>query len=244
MLPLRLQILLGLSVGLSGCAALQARTGAGADGQQLPPALLLTLPEGAALRLSGSVEGPLAGLGPSLIFDLWLRGAQMRADLHYEEEGRPRHEVLLWTPENVLLFDRDRGGLTELGADGRLPAWGTAFSLESLLWLGLGRWPSDRPLAFQREGRDWAAIDGELRLHGRSVDRSGHLSQSSIRWQQDGATRELSAVFEAQMGMLDGKIPQRVRLDGDDLEHEVQLRISSQVVENVSDSVFDPLTDP
>ncbi|HEX9640279.1 MAG TPA: hypothetical protein VGB13_03085 [Candidatus Krumholzibacteria bacterium] len=236
---------LGLWCGLSSCATLQAGTSAPRGGQELPPGLFVPLPNGAALRLTGSVEGPLGGLGPSLEFDAWLVGAQLRADLHYVEEGRPRHEVLLWTPVSVLLFDRDRGGLTELGEEGRLTAWGARFSLAALHWLCLGRWPAEvPPPEFHRDGRDWEASDGELSLFGRGVDRSGHLRRTSIRWDDDGETRELTAELEVQIPVLGGRMPRRVRLDGDPLDLEVQLMLTVQVIENVDASVFDPLADP
>jgi hypothetical protein len=221
-----------------------------ADGQsgserELPPELKLSLPAGAALHLSGSVEGPLGGLGPSLRFDAWFADAQLRADLHYEEEDRPRHEVLLWTPQSVLLFDRDRGGLSELSSAHELPAWGAEFSLASLMWICLGRWPGDTSVPrFQLDGRDWSAREGLLEIHGRAVDRSGQLTRSSLRWMEEGGKRELSAIYEVQLPMLGGQIPRRVRLDGDDLEMEIQLRLDVQVVENASDSIFDPLADP
>lgn len=234
------RVLLWLCLLLPACATFSGRTG-----DPFPESLVFELPPDAALHLRGSVDGPLGGLGPSLHFDAWIFDGSLRADLRYEEDGRPRHEVLLWTQQSVLLFDRDRGGLTELADGPTLPAWGASFPLEALFWLCLGRWPdtSETPL-FAREGRDLEASWSGLLLGGRLVDRSNHLNRTSLSWSEDGQQRRLSALLEAQESLAAGRIPRRVRLDGDSLEMELLLSIESEIVENKGDGVLDPLREP
>jgi hypothetical protein len=70
------------------------------------------------------------------------------------------------------------------------------------------------------------------------------VAWTSIRWDDDGETRELTAELEVQIPLLGGRMPRRVRLDGDPLDLEVQLMLTVQVIENVDASVFDPLADP
>jgi len=220
------------------------RSGSSSDRIDAP--ILFTLDEGQGLRVRGEANGPLGGFGPSLNFDAHFAGTLLRVDLRYEEEGRDRHDVLLWTPDAVFLFDRVDGGVTELGGPDGLDTMGERFALPTAFWLLMGRWPStfDSP-PLRREGRDLEGVVGGVGLWARTVQPEGSLVRSALRWESDaGEELELSCELEAAQPFLGGKVPLRARLDGDELELEVLLSLSYQLVENVDDTLFDPLKDP
>lgn len=211
------------------------------------PAALLSAAQG-GLRLTGQVSGPLPGLGPELDLDAWVRGdGWLRAELRYElPDGRPAHDVLVWTPEAALLVDRRRGDLTILGeGPGDLEAEGTQFRVAHVVWLGLGRAvPEAAALSWERRDAQWRGRLGRvgMRLETEHDDR---WRFSELAWRREGETAvSLRAEPSGFVPTPWGPVPSRLSLDGAALKARVQVEWSVQVYESMGDTLFDPLWRP
>lgn len=203
----------------------------------------------AGLRLTGKVSGPLPGLGPELGLDAWVRGdGWVRAELRYEmPDGRPGHDVLVWTPEVALLSDLRRGDLTVLGeTPGDLEAEGTRFRAAHVIWLGLGRAaPEADGSTWERHGSQWRGRLGRIGLRLDAVGDDGRWRYSELAWRRDDdSVVSLRAEPGDFVATPWGPVPQRLSLDGTALEARVQVDWSVQVYESIGDTLFDPLWRP
>jgi hypothetical protein len=198
--------------------------------------------------LTGEARGPLPGLGPQLEIDAWVRAdGWLRAELRYEmPDGRPGHDVLVWTPEATLLADRRRGDLSVLGdAPGDLQAEGTRFRAAHVVWLGLGRAvPEIAQGLWQRQGVEWRGRWGEIGLRLETDGEDGRWSFSELVWKRDDEVVGLRAEPGGFQASPFGPVPTELSLDGTALRARVQVRWKLEVLEEIGDTLFDPLWRP
>jgi hypothetical protein len=196
-----------------------------------------------ALHLEGVLRGPLKGLGPELRLEAWLRADRwLRADLRFEDDdGRPRHEVLIWGPDTALLFDRQRGRWTDLGEDpGTWEVEEGVFRVEHLLWLGLGRWVGGDPPPARRERSQW-----RLRSHGVGMRiepaGDGRYAWTELVWRGE----RLQAVPRGDWTATAwGPVAREIDLEGTILESKAQIRWTVGEIPVFGDELLDPLADP
>jgi len=200
---------------------------------------------GQTLHLVGELRGPFPGLGPEVSIEAWLReDGNARVDLRSTgDDGRPTHEVVLWSRSSCVLFDAIGGRLVQLGqSPGRLEALGNVFELRDAVFLASGLdpvWPGDEPTEL---------IGAGLRFRG--VRESGTLRRedagAGLKWHgDDDVTHDIAVQYSDYFETVWGPWPGRLQLTGTDLAAAVRLRW--QVVGPIvvhGDSIFDPLWEP
>ena len=231
-----LVVLLGALV--SGCGTTPRSTGTSG-----PPPLAQTPLGGVELR--GVARGPLSGFGPEVDLHAFLRAdAALRLELRYRpEDGPPVHEILVWTDEVALLFDRRRGRFTDLGdVPGHVEALGTAFRAEEALWLATTRRPLVPDTDWIRRGDEYR---GRLQDHGLRQPVTIPTPWAELVWRQDDAIRTLRTTVEALEGRGATALPRRLRLESEALEGPVVVEWSEVTsFEALGDSILDPLWEP
>jgi len=218
--------------------------GTGPATESGPPQRLVPAGSGQTLHLVGELSGTLPGLGPRVDVEAWLRGdGWARVTFRGEDDGRPTHEVLVWTPEACLLFDATTGRFTDLGGeDGTLEALSNAFRLNDAVFLLNGRdpvWPGAEPTDL---------IGGPTRFRG--VRESGTLrrdgDEAGMRWLDDSGTiHDIAVSYEDYLETDWGGWPARITVTGTELDAAARLqweRLDPIVV--LGDSIFDPLWEP
>jgi hypothetical protein len=209
-----------------------------------PPQMTLHLAQGSALALRGQLRGPFAGLGPKLRFAVLLVGdGRARADLHYELRGRPQHDVVLWTREGVLSFDRTRGGLHELGEGAALEFAGAKLQLGHVVFLALGRSLPEAAGLWCQRGSRWQAQRDGIEMRSRWQDDLGRSQQQELRWRAGGDERRLTAYVRASNATALGELPQRLELSGHGMRGRLHLELEHEVVAIDELVDFDPLRD-
>jgi hypothetical protein len=238
---LALQLIAVLAAGCGGRPALRT------DPQPLPPAYRIE--DGGGIRLRGEARGPLPGMGPEVGIDAWLRAdGWLRAELQYTlPDGRPAHDVIVWTPDACLLVDLRRGGLTVLGdRPGDLDVEGVHLELGDLVWLGLGRaLPEAASEPWTWTEHEWRGHLGDFGLRAGARARADRPAWTEVAWQDStGVVRSLRAEIEATAPSAWGDLPRRLHVDGDLLEARVFVQWDVESVATIEDEVFDPLWRP
>lgn len=223
-------------LGLVGCASVPRGTA------QRPPGLA----DGTlgTLEWRGDARGPLGALGPRAAIHAFLRAdGTARIELRYRPADRPPvHEVLIWTDETAILFDRIGGRYTDLGElPGRVEALGAAFQVFDATWLLTGR-----RVAVPAEVA-WTRRDDEWR--GRTADRGWRrgafepVTWTELVWRDGETIRTLRASVEAYSG--EESWPRVLRLEGAGLKAPIVLEARSVRFHAAQgDSILDPLWDP
>ncbi len=226
-----------------------------ASGPQQQPSVKLPSPltvsadaPGSALYLRGDAKGPLPGMGPSVEIEFWIRAdGWLRGEFRYElPDGRAAHDVLVWTPDVALLFDRVRGGLDPLGeSPGVLEAQGAEFRVEHLVWLGLGRWLAAADASWHWTQSQWRGEWAGLAMRTLDADRNERPGATELVWRdEDGKFLRLTARVVSEVSTPWGPIPTELSVDGDPLEARTVVRWDVQAIENMDDTSFDPLAEP
>lgn len=212
--------------------------------QTAPPERLVASGPRETLRLAGSLSGTFPGLGPRVDLEAWLRAdGRARVTIRGEAEGRPTHEVLLWTPDACVLFNAITGRFIDLGdEDGALDALSNRFRLQDAVFLLSGRdpvWPGVEPTDLVGESTRFRGVrsSGTLRREG---------DEAGMRWiAEDGTIHDIAVSYEKYLETDWGVWPTRITVSGTDLEAAARLqwkRLDPIVV--LGDSIFDPLWEP
>ena len=221
----------------AGCATTRG------GGEVAPPPLSGTRTGGVELR--GTARGPLPGMGPEARVHAFLRNdASARVEIRYRPEGRaPVHEVLVWTADTALLFDRRTGRFTDMGErPGRFEAQGGSFEVGDLVWILTGRTVGNRARPWERAG-DEIRRRGERRGWRRA--RSRPLEWAELVWRVDDEVRTIRTVVEAHEGPGPGALPRRLRIGAPGVEAPIVVDWSEiRTVAALGDSILDPLWEP
>lgn len=230
-------VALALILATAGCATTRG------GGRSVPPPLSEARSGG--VELVGTARGPLPGMGPEARVHAFLRNdAAARVEVRYRpEEGAPVHEVLVWTHDTALLFDRRTGRFTDMGErPGRFEAEGGSFEVADLVWVLTGR-------VVGGTDHGWERSDGEFRRRGerrgwrRPVTRP--LEWSELVWRAGGEVRTIRTEVEAHEGSGSDALPRRLRIDFPGLEAPVVVDWSRiRTVPAMGDSILDPLWEP
>jgi hypothetical protein len=230
-----------LELGLVGCARPSLDLAR-------PPADS-TLDDGAAgLVLRGAATGPLPGLGPRLEFAAWMRpGVDLRADLSFVGPSGPTHEILVWTPDAAVLFDRRRLRYTSLGeSPGNLDTLGGSFHVGELWWLLVGGQEQGLlpSASWRRDRGQWrgkAAEKGYRRPVGEDP------GWAELIWRDDDGRIHTLRAWRRQtlrLGPGQGTLATQLDLEGSDLEGRVRVRFDEFGATVLGDSILDPLWEP
>ncbi len=201
---------------------------------------------GPGLVLDGRATGPLPGMGPQLDLRLWAwPGRSLRAELGFETDRGPVHEVLVWTPRAAVLFDRRHLRYTRLSEEpGHLDAFAGTFAVGELWWLLLGDF--DCLLLPEVE---WRQVRGEWRGRG---PRKGYRRPvgedpgwTEVIWRDlGGEVHRLRAHRLESLGLGGARLATAVDLEGTDLPSRVRLRFDAVRAVALGDSILDPVWEP
>ena len=229
-------VLIVAALLLAGCARTPAH---GPD--EAPPWLASDVL--GAVEWAGQARGPLGVLGPRASLHVFTRAdGALRAEIRYTPEGGPPvHEVLIWTSETALLFDRRTGRFSDLGArPGRVDALEASFAVFDAIWLLTGHQVSGGPDTWQRRDDVWR---GRAPERGWSRPAARPVPSTRLVWRDGASVRTLRARVEAHD---DGTgLPRTLRIEGDGLEGPIILEWSRvRPVAALGDSILDPLWEP
>lgn len=226
---------------LHGCAT----TPVGGSRAEAPP----TIAAQAAVEMRGQVRGPVPGVGESAEVHVVARGdgavwASFRRDGGADP---PIHEVLIWTTDLALLFDRITLKSTELGAEpGALEAWGARFWSDDALWVlaGLRAGGGSERTRWERTADQWRGRRDEAGLR-RPVTEP--LPWTETVWRDpSGNVHRLEIRPESYWELPDGRAwPRRLGLEGTDLEARLVVEWEEILWHPaLGDSILDPLWEP
>jgi hypothetical protein len=185
-------------------------------------------------------------LGPELRWQAWLRpGRDLRADLRFDGPRGPRHEVLVWTPDAAILFDRHRLRSTALGdRDGEVDGLGGSFRVAEIWWMLLGG--QERQLLpeaeWRQHGDEWR---GRAPGKGYRRPRGEDPAWVEILWRDEARrVHVLRAQRRQSRRVGPGNFATRLDLVGSDLEGLVRLEFDRIEATALGDSVLDPIWEP
>ncbi len=200
-----------------------------------------------AVRVTGEARGPLPGLGQTLSIEAWLRSdGWLRADLRYQLQGRPRDDVLIWTPDVAMVLDRRTGSLTMLGQQpGVLETADTGFRLPQIVWLALGRLlPGASASQWELRGEEWRGRMDDKALRGRPGG-AGPPAWTELAWRDHGGhVRRMAARLSDLRATACGQLPGELSVEGTELSARAVVRWQIEAVPAPGDSLFDPLWRP
>lgn len=233
------RVLLGtlLFWGLGACGTAHVGVDSGATAGSMAETDLVT---------RGKAAGPLPGLGPELRWQAWLRpGRDLRADLRFEGPRGPRHEVLVWTPDAAILFDRHGLRSTALGERaGEIDGLGGSFRVDEIWWMLLGG--QERRLlpeaVWHQQAGEWR---GRAPGKGYRRPRGEDPAWVEILWRDEARrVHVLRAQRRESRRVGPGYFATRLDLVGSDLEGLVRLEFDRIEATALGDSVLDPIWEP